>query len=120
MDNSLMIGFYNKIMKAKDQDEIDDIEMELELAILSKQITDSKDMMILNLALQVRGNFFTRKEIATNGGGTTIMMVGDADMFGDFGDFDPEEAQLEEFKQQEFEEVKDGNVVSMKDFTKKD
>ena len=44
-------------------------------------------------------------------GGATIIM-------GNLEDFDPEEMQLEEFQQEEFEDFKDGNVVMMKDFKK--
>ena len=48
-----------------------------------------------------------------NGGGTTIMVVRNHEDYG------PQQMQLDEFAEQEYEEFKDGNIVSMKDFTKK-
>ena len=100
-------------MCATDEMEIHSLELEVQAAILSKVLTDEKDMMILNMALQIKSNYFLMKELIISGGGTTMIVVSSMD------DFDPEEMQLEEFKEREFEEVKNGNIISMKDFTKK-
>ena len=109
-----VLELYHRIMCAKDESEMYDLQLEVQASVMSKVFTDEKDMMILNLALQVKSNYFLMKELLMSGGiGSTMIVVGNMD------DFDPEEEQLKEFKEREFDDFKEGNVVLMKDFTKK-
>ena len=108
-----VLEFYNSIMEAKTEEDIQMLNLEIKAAIISNILTDDRDIMTLNMALQIKSNYFLMKELMLTGGGTTIMVVGNPD------DFDPEQMQLDEFAEQEYEDFKDGNIVSMKDFTKK-
>ena len=111
MEISLSLEFYNRIMEAEDECEIISLNIELQAVIMTEQITDSRDIMILNMALQIKSNFFLIKEMTLFGANTTIIM-------GNMEDYDPEAMQLEEYQQEEFDDFKDGNVVMMKDFKK--
>ena len=105
------LEYYNRIMSASDEDDIVELNMEIQTAVLTEILTDDRDIMMLNMALQIKSNYFLMKDMLL-GGNTTIIVTGGED-------FDPEELQLEEFKDQELEDFKDGNVVSLKDFAKK-
>ena len=111
MELSQTVEFYNLIMCAETEGEVVDLTIKVQTAVLDGEIVDEKDIMILNMALQIKTNFFLMREIMLMGGATIIM--------GSLEDFDPEEMQLEEFQQEELEDFKDGNVVMMKDFKKK-
>lgn len=108
-----LLIFYNKIMCAKDESDIEDLTMELQAAVITNTITDDSEIMLLNMALQIRSNYFIMKEVILGGGNTTVMIMGDVD------DFDPEQMQLDDLYDKELDDFKDGNVLTMKDFGKK-
>ena len=113
MKISLVTAFYGKIMCSENEGVLAGLNVEIQEMILGGELKEEKDMMILNLALQVKSNFFLMKELMMYGGGTTTIIMGGVE------DFDPEEMQLEEFQQEEIDDFKDGNVVLMADFKKK-
>lgn len=108
---SLAVEFYNKIMDAEAEGEVVDLNIQIQTAVLCGEIVDEKEIMILNMALQIKSNFFLMREMMLTNSHTIIM--------ASIEDFDPEEMQLEEFQQEEFDDFKDGNVVMMTDFKKK-
>jgi hypothetical protein len=107
---------YNKIMCAEDESDISALNLEIQTSILTGKITESRDMMILNMAIQLKSDHFTMKELLMFGADISASVI----MEDCFEDFDPEAMQLEEMHNEEFEDFKNGNVISMKDFTKKD
>lgn len=114
MDFEALLVFYNKIMYCENEKDLDEIETEVKEAILNKEIIDNKDIVILNLAIQVKNNYFLTNALSELTGNTIIMIMGSGSEI-----FDPEEMHLNEFKKQEFEEFKDGNVISINSFNKK-
>lgn len=102
---------YNKIMLAASECDIYDLTKEVQFFIESKILTEERDILLLNLALQVKSNYVLMKEVMM---GTSIIVVGNSE------DFDPEQMQLDEFHEQEFEDFKDGNVILMENFNKED
>jgi len=109
-----VLEFYDRIINAETPEDIYELSMEVKSASLSKILTDDRDIMLLNMALQIKSNFFLMKELANEDRGTTVVIMGNPE------DYDPEQVQLDEFKDQEYEDFKGGNIVSMKDFTKKE
>lgn len=102
--------YYHRIMSSESEEELVTISLEVQSSIIQKTITDEMEMMMLSMAIQLRKNMFIMAEMMMTNTLTTMMSQ---------DDFDPEQAQLEQFHQEEFEDFKDGNVLPMKDFTKK-
>jgi len=114
MEESPLMTFYNQVMFAEDEDVLTEINAEIQSAVGTGELSDNKDIMILDLAVQNRTNYFMIMKTAEIARGeTTIMFMGNPE------DFDPEQLQLDELQEKELEDFKDGNVVSMKDFGKK-
>ena len=111
MGPSLTVEFYDKIMNAETEGVVVDLNIQIQIAVLDQEIVDEKDIMILNMALQIKSNFFLMREMMLTSSHTIIMTS--------LEDFDPEDIHIEEFQQEEFDEFKDGNVVMMTDFKKK-
>lgn len=117
-----MLELYGKIIIAENEGVLKDLEIELQNMVLSKLLTDDRDIMTLNLALKMKEYEFKIYELEKKELGTTVIVVGNPDEFmSEFGsDFDAEQEQLDSFQQEELEDFKDGNVVSFKNFLKKD
>ncbi|MCK5138472.1 MAG: hypothetical protein KAQ85_01395 [Thermodesulfovibrionia bacterium] len=113
MDINPMLKYYDMIVHAESQEEIHELEMLVKAAVLNNELIDDKDITIINLTLNVKMLQFMFEELATATREPTIIVMGGDDWE------DPEEAQLAMFHEQEYEEFKDGNVVPIKDFTKK-
>lgn len=106
--------YYSQIMDTETRDQVMDLEAAVSSAVLTREITDEREISILKLALMVRSQQLLLDEIMEHGlGGTTIMIVGDPDMY------DPEQMQLDQLREHEAEDFKDGNVVPFSDFKKK-
>lgn len=108
-----MLLFYNQIINASDKDDLNDIDVEVKTSVLNGTLTDDRDIMILNLAIRLRHTEFTIEDIEAEGR-TTIIVMGGAD------DVDIEELQLNQLMKDELDELEEGNVVSMKNFKKKE
>lgn len=111
-----VLELYNKIMYAMTESEISDLEMEIQYAVLNESINDDKDIMILNMALQIKSNYFIMKSMLFEGMGGTTVIFSD----GNGEDFDPEQIQLDMFQQEEYEELQEKGVLFIKDFDKKE
>lgn len=107
---------YNKIMNVEDEADVDEVNAEIQASIMTGEITDSRDMMILNMALQMKSDHFVIKELLMFGANISASVI----MDDSFEDYDPEAMQLEEMHNEEYEDFKNGNVLSIKDFTKKE
>ena len=112
MEMTVTVDYYHNIINSNSKEELEELNDRIQSDILGGKITDSMEMMILNLAIQTRTNFLFSQELSITGGNTTIMIV-------DKDSFDPEQMQLDELKEEELEDVKNGNVVTMKDFKRK-
>ena len=106
-----IMQLYTDIMLAESEMDVVRLNIEIQAHITAARISDDMEIMLLNMALQVKSNYFLMREMALNSTMTVIM--------GDVSEFDPEEMQLEEFRDDEFEDFKDGNVVLLADFKKK-
>ena len=105
------VELYNRIMDAENEAILYTLNLEIQCAVIRKLITNEIEIMMLNLAYQLKVQNFLVKEFMLSGGGFTVIM---ADK-----DFDPEQMQLEEFHENELDDIKDGNVFHIKDFLKK-
>lgn len=114
MDITPLVEFYDRITNSVHRDEIDELETEVRIAVLNKDITDEKDIMILNLALNLKSLHFLLKETLLEIRDYTESQVG-----WDMGGVDPEEAQLKEFHDREIDELTEGNVISINHIIKK-
>ena len=76
------LEYYNRIMSASDEEEIVGLNLEIQSAVLTEILTDDRDIMLLNMALQIKSNYFLTKDMLF--GGTTMIVMGDV------SDFDPE------------------------------
>jgi hypothetical protein len=110
MEITNTVEFYNKIINAESDSVLGDLLIQIQDSVLRKEITDEKDMMILNLAIQVKRSEFVINELIVSSVMDAIIEE----------DFDLEQAQLEQFQKEEYDEVEKGNVFTMKDFNKKD
>lgn len=111
------LELYNKIMHSMTQGEISDLEMEVQCAVINDIITDDKDIMILNMAMQIKSNYFLMKDLLFDGMGKSSTII---IMDGNEEEFDPEQIQLDLFKQEEFDELQEKGVLFIKDFDKKE
>lgn len=100
-------------MDIENEEDVRLIADEMKTAVANKQITDQKDMILLNLALQVKTNYFLITNLISAGFGESLMV-----MMG--GDYDPEEEHLKQLYEEELDDVKDGNVVRMDIFKGKE
>lgn len=122
MDIDVTLEFYDRIMNSSNKATIGDLEIELKKAILGKEITDTKDIMLLNLALKTKQNEYKIEELFEVPAQSMIVMD-DIDQVNEimnalFGEqvHDHEQAQLDEMLQEELDDFKDGNVVSIGNF----
>ena len=107
---TLALVLYNKIMFAENEDQLVDLTGEVQRSILKRKLDDIESMM-LNLALQVKANYFLIKtQELLSQEGMTVIFAGASDMF------DPEEEQLKEMLEEELDEVKSGKILSIVDF----
>ena len=112
MEVSEAVSYYNKVMCAENEGELVGLTIEIQCAVINKVINDEMEMMMLNLAIQVKKQTFLMTEM--------LMSNNLAAMFAN-EDFDPEAAQLEQFHEEEFEEFKNNEgVLTMSDFTKRE
>ena len=117
MKISLALKLYNKIMCSMTESDISDLDIEIQTAIVNKTITDEKDIMILNMAMQIKSNYFLMKDLLFDGmGRSTTIIISD----GNGAEFDPEQMQLDAFQQEEFDEFQEKGVLFIKDFDKKE
>ena len=63
MDMTPLLEYYNRIICTKDEAEIHELNIEIQSAIMANIITDSSEIMLLNMALQIKSNFFLMKEL---------------------------------------------------------
>ena len=110
MEISDTVKYYNRIMCAETEGELMSLTLEIQCAILHKKLDNEQDMIILNLALQLKKQQFIISE---------LMLTSSMAVIFSQDDFDPEAAQLEQFQKDEFEDFKDGKVLTMKDFIKR-
>lgn len=103
MDIHPVLTFFNKVNEAQDIPELEQIAREVQSAVLSKILTDNKDIMILNLAIRMQTNSFLIIEEQSKEPNTKIVVIGNID------DFDPEEMQLKEMMDEERADLQ-GNV----------
>ena len=133
-----MLEFYDQVMHTKTRIGLEDIELEIKKAVLGRILEDDRDIMTLNLAIQLRYTQFDLQDIKNQSPAPTVIVAGSPedilseilnDLFEDdelppvipepFDDFDPEQAQLDKFHDDELDEIKNGNVIPMKGFGKK-
>ena len=113
--------FYEKIVNSSDKQTLDDINADIQTAILNDTITCNTEIMLLNVAIQSRVNFFTIEELSSRPQIVSMTMGEAPNAFDEFfsnllGDCDPEEMQLKQFWDEEVEDFKDGNVVPLSDY----
>lgn len=109
-----VLEYYSQIMSTETSTSLHQAELDVQSAVLGKILTDDIEIMMLNLAIKFKRNSFLIDELLETAGGTTVVVIGNPD------DFDPEQMQLDEFHEEEYEDFKDGNVVSIRDFKKED
>jgi hypothetical protein len=113
--------FYEKIVNAPDREALDDINADIQTAILNDTITCNTEIMLLNVAIQSKVNFFIIDDLSNRPQIVTMTMGEAPDDLEEFfsfltGDSDPEEMQLKKFWEEECEDFKDGNVVPLSDY----
>lgn len=108
------LEFYDKIMNSTDLGQISKIISDMRNCILANIISGDMEIMMLGIAVQMKVNQFRIDETLALPPNQTIIITGGED------NYDPEEMQLEQFKESEFQDFVDGNVLPMKDFGKDD
>ena len=71
--DKLVLSFYNKILIAKEDDEVYILEVEVQEAILNDEIKNEKDIMLLNMAIQIKHNYFAINALMVMNGLNVLM-----------------------------------------------
>ena len=113
---STTLEFYDKIMHVNDEKQIINLTFEIKKAVINKKITNEIEIMMLNLALQIKTNNFSIESLEeiVSAPQTTIIITGEDNYY------DPEEHQLNSFREEEIEYFKKGNVFPIKEIKEVD
>ena len=109
MEISNTVKYYNKIMESKTERELVELTVEIHCSVIKGEISNEIEMMLLNIAIQLQQSSFVIAELRMSTAMAALLAQ---------PDFDPEKKQLEQFQAEELEDFKEGEVLTMKDFTK--
>lgn len=130
-----MLEFYDKVMHISTEAGLTEVETKIKEAVLNRTLTDDRDIMTLNLAIQLRYQHFILADLieqVSNQKATTIIFGDPESLFGEHYDEllepelppmipdDVEQDQLDSFQDEELDQIRNGNVLPMKGFGKKE